>query len=228
MNKGGTKKMSKFIIFDMDGVIFDSERLVKEAWKKVGDTYGIPNVEDVLVKCIGANEQATKGNFLEKYGSNFPFEDLRQEASDLFHEAVGKRGIPMKRGVLSILPFLKEEGYHIGLASSTKEAVVREELKQVGIDEFFEVIIGGDNVSKSKPDPEIFLACCDRLGGLPLETYVIEDSYNGIRAAAAAGMQPIMVPDLLKATDEMRKLSCAVKEDLYKVMEYLKKEEEDE
>lgn len=95
----------------------------------------------------------------------------------------------------------------MALASSTRSAVVRQELTDAGIIEYFQVVIGGDMVSRSKPQPDIFLKACEELGVEPEEAFAIEDSYNGIRAAAAGKLRPLMVPDLMPPTEEMQELS---------------------
>ena len=111
----------------------------------------------------------------------------------------------------------------MGLASSTRLAVVTEERQAAGLYDYFQVVVGGDLLKNSKPAPDIYLMTCERMGVLPGNTYAIEDSYNGIRAAHSAGMHPIMVPDLTPATEEMRGLSEAVFADLFQVKEYFGK-----
>lgn len=216
---------AKTVIFDMDGVIFDSENLVLDCWEKIGEKYKISNIRDVFMKCIGTNKVKTKEIVCDYYGPSFDYDKIAKESSLLFHEYVDANGLPVKKGVRELLAYLKDAGFAIGLASSTRLAVVEEELKQAGLYDFFQVIVGGDQLRKSKPSPDIYLMACEKMGVAPGNAYAIEDSHNGIRAAYLAGMMPIMVPDLLEATEEMKEKSIAVLGDLLKVMQYFQKEE---
>ena len=112
----------------------------------------------------------------------------------------------------------------MSIASSTKTATVIKELTEAGLVDYFDIIVGGDQVSRSKPNPDIFLAACEKLLAIPEKTYGIEDSFNGMRALKAAGMRPIMVPDIIKPDDEMKNIACTIREDLFKVIDYFNEE----
>ncbi|MCM1173168.1 MAG: HAD family phosphatase [Clostridium sp.] len=208
------------VVFDMDGVIFDSEAKVVECWQVVAKKYGIPDIEDACRHCLGINRDATRAYMLEAYGQDFPYDEYKTEMSALFHERYGDGRLPLKAGVREILPWLKENDIKIALASSTRRAIVEAELKAAGLYDFFDKVICGDMVEKSKPAPDIFLKACNELGIKPCNAYAIEDSYNGIRSAHGAGLNCIMVPDLAPATEEMRKLSEQILPDLVAVKEY--------
>lgn len=208
------------VIFDMDGTIFDTERLVLDCWERVGETHGIPDIREVFMRCIGTNKIRTQEIVFAHYGEDFPYEKFSEESSVLFHETADKEGIPVKPGAGELMKYLSEKKIPMGLASSTRLAVVTQELQAAGLYEYFQVVVGGDLLKNSKPAPDIYLMTCERMGVLPGNTYAIEDSYNGIRSAHSAGMHPIMVPDLTPATEEMRDLSEAVFADLFQVMEY--------
>ncbi len=209
------------VIFDMDGVIFDSERLVLVCWEKVSEKYGIQGIEEVFIPCIGTNAEKTKEVVLDHYGQDFPFEEFRKEASVLFHEDVNRNGLPVKKGIRELLEYLKEREIPTAVASSTRLEVVTGELKQAGLYEYFKVVMGGDQLKRSKPEPDIYLMTCEKLGVNPGQAYAIEDSYNGIRSSYSAGMKPIMVPDMLPATEEMLQKSIVVLDDLLLVKDYL-------
>lgn len=214
------KKSAPAIIFDMDGTIFDSERLVLDCWERIGEKHGIRDIREVFIQCIGTNNARTQEIIYGHYGRDFPYKKFSEESSLLFHEAADKEGIPLKPGAEEILKYLSENKIPLGLASSTRLASVTQELRSAGLYEYFQVVVGGDLIKNSKPAPDIYLMACERLGVLPENTYAIEDSYNGIRSAHSAGMLPVMVPDLLPETEEMRKLSAAVFSDLFQVKDW--------
>lgn len=218
------RKMNQYtdaVIFDMDGVIFDSERLVLVCWEKVSEKYGVRGIEEAFMPCIGTNAVKTKEIVLDYYGQDFPYEEFRKEASVLFHEHVDRVGLPVKKGVRELLDYLREQEIPIAVASSTRLEVVTGELKQAGLYEYFKVVMGGDQLKRSKPEPDIYLMTCEKMGVSPERAYAIEDSYNGIRSSYSAGMRPIMVPDMLPATEEMRQKSVVVLDDLLMVKDYL-------
>ncbi len=212
----------KAVIFDMDGTIFDSERLVLDCWEKVGKENNLEHIREVFTECIGTNKTKTKEIVFSHYGQDFDYDFFSEKSSVYFHTYVNEHGLPMKKGVVQLLEYLKENNVPLGLASSTRQAVVEEELKMAGIYDYFQVVLGGDRLKHSKPEPDIYLMACEQMGVSPKETYAIEDSYNGIRSAYRAGMMPIMVPDMLPATEEMQQISVAVYEDLLQVKEYFR------
>lgn len=205
------------VIFDMDGVIFDSERLVLECWEKIGAKYHLEGMREAFLPCIGTNDVRTREIVLEHYGKDFPYDEFRRESSRLYHSIVDRGGLPVKPGVTELVSYLTENNVPIAVASSTRLEVVTQELKQAGLYEYFGVVMGGDQLKRSKPEPDIYLMTCEKLGVRPTYAYAIEDSYNGIRSAYSAGMKPIMVPDMLPPTEEMREKSVIVLEDLLRV-----------
>ena len=211
------------VVFDMDGVIFDSERLVLECWEKIGSEYHLEGMREAFLPCIGTNSVKTREIVLERYGKDFPYDEFIRESSKLFHSIVDEGGLPIKKGVLELLAYLKDCEVPMALASSTRLKVVTQELKQAGLYEYFGVVMGGDQLKRSKPEPDIYLMTCEKLGVRPAYSYAIEDSYNGIRSAFSAGMKPIMVPDMLPPTEEMREKSIIVLEDLLQVRDWLAK-----
>ena len=211
----------KAVVFDMDGGIFDSERAVMQCWKEVASRHNIPDIEKAILACTGTTMVRTREIMLNLYGADFPYDEYARESSVIFHSRYDGGRLPMKPGVKELLTFLKEHDKKIALASSTRQQVVTDELRDAGIIEYFDRIICGDMVSRSKPAPDIFLKACEELNISPSDSYAIEDSYNGIRAAHAGGLHPIMVPDLLPADEEMQSLAEIVLPSLTSVMEYL-------
>lgn len=217
----GNSKDGQAVLFDMDGVIFDSERLVIDCWKVVADKYGIPDIEAVCYQCMGLTYEATEQVYRRRYGDAYPYERYKQEVSDLFHARYDGGRLPTKPGVREILAWLQERRIPVALASSTRLASVRQELGEAGLLPFFQVVKGGDDVVHGKPAPDIFLLAAKQLGCDPAACYVLEDSPNGIRAAAAAGMHPVMVPDLQEPDEEMRRLAEVILRDLREAQAYL-------
>ncbi len=198
--------MNKAVIFDMDGVIFDSEAMVLACWKIIAETYGIPGIDEVFSRCIGTNSAETKRIIEDYYGEDFDYEHFREKASALFQEKTKEKGVPVKRGARELLSYLKINGYRVGLATSTRRVRAEEELEQVGLLKYFETMVCGDMVTHSKPHPEIYELVCSKMGLDPSRTYAIEDSFHGVRAASAAGMKVIMVPDLIAPDKEIEAL----------------------
>ena len=211
----------KAVVFDMDGVLFDTERLCLDGWRQVARKHGLQGMEEVAVQCIGLNARDTRELVLERMGHDFSYDDFRAEVSEWFWRDIEENGIPLKEGVKRILAFLQQNGYVIGLASSTRYESVVECLKRGEILDYFSVIVTGDMVEHSKPQPDIYLLACKKLGVAPEETYAVEDSVNGIRSAHAAGMKTVMVPDLIAPDEETRSLSFLICENLSGFMKYL-------
>lgn len=210
------------VVFDMDGVIFDSEICVKNIWREVAVSNGAKNFEEHYDKCLGVNIQKAKEIMLESFGEDFPFDKCQYEVSRLYHERYDGGRLPMKLGIKELLSFLKDNGKKIALASSTRTEVVINQLKAADIYNYFDAVIGGDKVTKSKPDPEIYLKACAALGVAPQNAYAIEDSYNGIKSAFGGKLKPIMVPDLLPPTEEIISMCETVEPSLLSVIDYLK------
>lgn len=211
------------VVFDMDGIIFDSEIKVIECWKDVAEKYGIPQIEEACRECLGMNRQATKERMLKRYGADFPYDEYKQEMSDLFHERYSDGRLPLKPGVKELLAFLKERNIKIALASSTRYQVVSSLLRDAGILDYFQELVCGDMVERSKPAPDIFLKACECLQVEPDRAYAIEDSYNGIRSAYQGKLRPIMVPDLAEPTEEMQTMTEQILPTLLEVQEYFRK-----
>lgn len=210
------------VVFDMDGVIFDSEKATMDCWMQLADKYGIQNMEKTFMSCLGTTKVRTKEIMHEIYGENFLFDEFAKEASLMYHSRYDGGRLPIKRGVIELLEFLSSNKKKIALASSTRRSTVLSQLEDAGIMKYFDAVVCGDMVKKSKPAPDIFLKACQLINVSPERAYAIEDSYNGIRAAYAGKLHAIMVPDLLHATDEMKELAETVLENLLEVKEYLR------
>lgn len=194
------------LVFDMDGLIFDTERLVRRCWHELGETYQLTDIDELFLTTVGTTRKHTGEILCAHYGADFPQEAFSADVSRLFHSIADTEGIPVMTGAREILAWASTQGFHIGLATSTRQVTAEAELKHAGLFDYFDYILGGDRIARSKPFPDIYLTICRDMGIAPSNAFGIEDSYNGIRAASQAGMHPIMIPDILPPTEEMHQL----------------------
>ena len=217
-----------YVIFDMDGVIVDSEVVYTEGYLHAAELYDLPleDMRSAISLATGVTDRIERAIMVETFGHlpQFSMDKTYKACRDYFNNIVETGQMRLKPGAAEILKSLEDNKIPAGLASSSPRVVIDKVLGPHDLLRYFDTIVSGDMVERGKPDPEIFLKCAAQLG-IPeskySETVVIEDSHNGIRAAYAAGMQPVMVPDLLPATDEMRRLSAAVLPSLTEVTEWL-------
>lgn len=221
-----SKQRIKAVIFDMDGLMFDSERVIMRAWEKIGQQWGYEHFGDNIYNTLGMNRNRRRVYFKEKYGEAFPYEEFQEAYSKLALEDLRLNGVPIKKGLFELLDYLKERKYLMAVATSSSEAYAREKLRESGAEPYFPEIICGNMVTHSKPAPEIYLKACQALGIQPEEGLVLEDSENGIRAALSAGIPVIMIPDLLKSLPELEPCLAAKLEDLSQVISYLENQRE--
>ena len=199
----------------MDGLLFDSERIVQRSWEIAGDELGIPHMEDVIYHTLGMN-RAGRNEYFRKYiREDFPFEKLTR---DNFWKIVDKEGLPLKKGAKELLAYGKSQGYKMAVATSSSREYAMGNLIRAGIDSHFDSVVCGDMVKKAKPDPEIYQKACESLGIQPEYCMAFEDAPGGILSAHQAGMHVIMVPDLVQPTQEIRELTYRVCDSLADVI----------
>lgn len=194
------------VVFDMDGVLFDTERIGVQCWTEAAEPTGLQNAREIARMCIGRTIPGTKEVFMEeaaKQGVALDFEKLHEDCARLILEKEERDGLPVKPGVHEILEYLYERKIPVALATSSKKDIVLSHLEKIGITKYFRKIVTGDMVSHGKPAPDIYIKACDELEAAPENVIAIEDSFNGIRSASAAGLHPIMVPDQLQPTEEI-------------------------
>lgn len=208
------------VVFDMDGVLFDTERLCMESWREIAAEKGIENIEPAVLGCIGLNRNDTIQFFKDHYGEDFDFEDFRIGYSERMEQKLKEGGLPVKPGVRELLRYLEEKKIPMAVASSTRRDRVLGHLEESGIQNYFQVVIGGDQVLHSKPEPDIYLLACESLSVSPEKSFAIEDSINGIRSAFRAGMQVIMVPDMIAPTPEAIEKTAVIKDSLTEVLNW--------
>lgn len=214
-----TVRKFKAAIFDMDGLILDSERTVLRCWEKVRQDHGLPDIMPFAVSVIGKNKKATLEEFTRVFG--LPAEPYEAEARAVYNEMAAKGEVPLKPYTLELLSSMKEAGMKLAIASSSLRSEVEPQMKQLGAFKYFDASVCGDQVTRSKPDPEIFLLACDALGVRPEEAAGLEDSFNGVRACRASGLFTIMVPDILQPDEEMKELADVILPSLKDVQDFL-------
>ncbi|NLC93576.1 MAG: HAD family phosphatase [Treponema sp.] len=195
----------KAIIFDMDGVILDSESLCDKIWAEIAKEMNISNISLGINECRGRNISDTKIILKRIYGDDFDSELFTNKSIEKFHEVENTSGIPLLPYVKETLDYLKPK-YRIALASSTKGDTVRRQLNRVGVLDYFETLTTGDMVIHSKPNPEIYQMSCSSLQLSVDECIAIEDSPNGIKSAYNAGLRTVMIPDRMQPTEEIKPL----------------------
>lgn len=213
------QQLIKGVIFDKDGTLHDTERVFFRAWHIAAEEMGVPDIDTTIRHCTGMTLPDIGVYWGAKYPT-IPFEPYIERRNQLFGEMVAKE-VPVRKGALELLQALKARGYRLGLATSTGEAVATDHLRRTGMLELFDGLAFGDQVENGKPAPDIYLLAARRIG-LPPEVCVgVEDSINGVRAIHAAGMRPIMTPDLIPPTEEIRPLLWHICDRLTDILDIL-------
>lgn len=200
--------MKQGAIFDMDGLLFDTERMYRDSWKQSAQQFGLVHNPDFPRAVCGSSGAHMREIILQYY----PQVDAKAFADDciLRVERELETHVPEKAGVRDILQYFKKHGVRVAVASSSKRATVLHNLKQADILSYFDVIVSGDQVTHGKPAPDIFLLAAQQIGCEPENCYVFEDGTNGIRAGAAAGCTTIMIPDLTPPNAQLEQLCAGI------------------
>ena len=197
-------------IFDMDGLIFDTERLFMEQLAVVMAERGYRLSREVYCKSLGLTGKSLEKLMLTEYGMDYPFAQLGRIAREHVDAIAATVGLELKPDIVTLLQWIRRQGLKAAVASSTRSDIVERYLEGAGIRKYFSVIVGGEMVERSKPEPDIFLKAAHLCGFKPEQAVVLEDSENGVRAAVAAGIPVICVPDLKMPEDEVRRMANIV------------------
>lgn len=206
------------IIFDMDGLMIDSERIINRAVIRAGLEMGLTGIEKISLLTIGTNHARTREIYTESFGE-FDYDRLMELKHRYIDEIIGNNGFPPKSGIHELLEKVTQKGYMTAVGSSTREWAVKDSLEKIGVRKYFDIYVCGDMGLRSKPHPDIFLSCAEKMGVAPENCFVLEDSINGIKAAYSAGMKPVMIPDMLPPTEEIIPMLYALKNSLFEAAE---------
>ena len=214
--------MKRGAIFDMDGLLFDTETLYQRGWTIIADEFGVARKSELGKACCGTCGDLTV-QIVHQFHPTVDAKAYIRRVIEYVHDEAEKN-LPVMAGVREILTYFHEQGIHIATASSSSVAQIEKNLTQSGLRNYFDAIVGGDLVAHGKPAPDIFLMAAERIGIPAEECYVFEDGYNGLRGAAAAGCAPIMIPDTMPPTDEMRALCADIYPSLLAAMDAIQKD----
>ncbi len=203
-------KDAQCFIFDMDGLIFDTELIFMNQLAVAMAEKGYSLSRKVYEDSLGMTGEPLKQLMLSEYGQEYPFEEMGEKARAMVDIIADTVGLPVKPQIRPLLEWLKEQEIICAVASSSPSDAVQHYLEKAELLPFFKEIIGGEMVERSKPEPDIFLLACKKCNVLPEKAVVLEDSENGIRAAYAAGIKNICVPDLKWPCEEVQRLIGAI------------------
>ena len=198
----GTQQIPELIIFDLDGTIIDTEPTSIRAWIAAAGEYGLDLTEEQVLQFIGLNNPAIKVLAKDEFGADLPFDEIFLRKQELSRQEFD-RGITLKTGAKEVLETVKELGIPACIATSSSKDRSERFLQRVGLWEYFEFLISGQDVTQSKPDPEIFLKCLEKAGVKPDSAMVVEDSKNGISGARRSGATTVLIPDVVKVDETM-------------------------
>ena len=197
------------VVFDMDGVMFDTESICMKAWDTVGEEMGIGKAGYMVYKTLGMTAESAIKVLRNEFGVDFDARLFKQKGREFSYKYFDEFRVHEKPFLHETLNYLKNKGYKLAVASSTSSDSVFHHLNEKNITAYFDKVICGDMIKNSKPAPDIYLKACEELGENPANCIAIEDSKNGILSAKNANMNVIMIPDLWKGDDDTDKLLFA-------------------
>ena len=207
-------------IFDMDGLLLDTERVCMGVFEEACGTLALPFYRETYLNIIGRNAAGIREIFLEAYAGDC--DAVIAEWRACYHEIVENKAIPVKPGVTALLEWLQTEKIPMAVATSTASPVAQKKLELAGLDQYFSAVATGCEVSQGKPSPEIYHLAARRLGVDANNCLAFEDSNNGVRAAVAAEMFTYQIPDLVEPCDDVRALGHRILPSMRYVLEDLK------
>ena len=213
--------MLKLVIFDMDGLMFDTEEVMCRAFLEVTRENGYPGNRDHFMNIIGLNSSDIQEKYRQYFGPDVDAAGLYRMGGERKIRIIREEGIPVKKGLFSLLFALDRLGLKKAVASSSDEGMIRDNLKRAGILDRFDLIMSTRDFERGKPYPDIFLTVCEKLKVEPREALVLEDSANGVEAAVAGGIPVIQIPDLVTLPASLEKKCYAIRPSLDQVIPLL-------
>ena len=186
------------IIFDMDGLLLDSEIIGLQTFQQTCEEFGLGDRTDLFIQCIGTNSETNKNILSNGLGSEVDFLTFWDICRSKYHAETKTKAIPLKQGVIDLLQHIQTLRLPVAVATSTHTEFALTKLNNAGIVNYFDIVIGGEQVSNSKPLPDIFLKAVEKLNVEPANCLALEDSENGVNSALSAGLTVIQIPDLVK------------------------------
>lgn len=211
----------KLVIFDMDGLMFDTERIYYKAWQEAARIYQYEITWDIYTQIVARNSRYIEKVLKQILGDDLPYDAICAKKREISDSIIEKEGIKKKEGLVELLDYLDQKGIKKIVATSSMREKAIHYLSLAGIKERFDWIICGSDVEESKPNPEIFLKAAAYLGIEPKDSMVLEDSKLGLEAACRAQMTSVLVPDLVEADEEMTQNASYIKLSLKQVIDLL-------
>ena len=211
------------IVFDMDGLLLDTERVVLDGFLHACRAHAVPPDPGAYYRCIGTTMERTRELLIEGYGPDFPYDAIVATWNDYCDEHLVRRAPPVKPGALEMLQRVRRHAIPCALATATWDPEASERLAMVGLDEFFSVRVTGDQVTRGKPDPEPYLSATARLGVEPAHAWALEDSAHGVRSAFTAGLEVFQIPDLVPPDPSLLTLGHTVFDSLFDADDLLRR-----
>ena len=212
-------------IFDMDGILFDTETVYLEYGKKLLKELNYKVTDELVEKTTGLTNEEAKEIYLEEIGRDFPYDEITLKVYNYIIDEAQKGNIALMTGAKEMLDFLSSRGKKMVMGTSADSFMANTLLESKGIKDYFSHIITADDVERGKPDPEVFLRGAGKMNINPSKTMVFEDSINGVKAAYGAGMLPVMIPDKLTPAEDIEDMLYKKFDDFLKVIEYFKTQE---
>lgn len=198
--------MIKAVIFDMDGLMIDTEKLLMRFWIESANSFGFDMTRDDVLSIRSLAGKLTEKKLKKRFGDDFDYQKVRAKRIELMNNYILINGIEKKKGLDKLLVYLKNNGYKTAVATATDLKRASMYLDIINVTEYFDKIVCATMVQNGKPHPDIYLKACEELDVLPCEAIALEDSPNGIISAYSAGCKAVMVPDLSEPDEELRKI----------------------